>query len=110
MEYIRGTQDSRGGKSFKTFSENLPFPLRDSKVSELLFVHDQKKIYGTEFLICTTQVPGILWTKTKTERKTKTETKTKTRTTQVQKILGRQPPDQFLLDGGYSLYKEGGES
>ena len=43
-----------------------------SKVSELLFVHDQKKIYGTEFLICTTQVPGILWTKTKTETKTKT--------------------------------------
>ena len=27
-----------------------------AKVSELLFVHDQKKIYGTEFLICTTQV------------------------------------------------------
>ena len=48
-----------------------------SKVSELLFVHDQKKIYGTEFLICTTQVPGILWTKTKDKDEDEDEDKDK---------------------------------
>ena len=42
-----------------------------SKVSELLFVHDQKKIYGTEFLICTTQVPGIFRNKDKDWEKDK---------------------------------------
>ena len=73
LEYIRGTQDSRGGKSFKMslFQKPSISTSWHSKVSELLFVHDQKKIYGTEFLICTTQVPGIFMNKDKDWEKDK---------------------------------------
>lgn len=40
------------GSDFHALSEEV----RAAEVSEILFVHDQKKIYGTEFLVCTTQV------------------------------------------------------
>ena len=113
LEYIRGTQDSRGGKSFKIslFSENLPFPRLDTpRCRSYCLCTTRRRFTGLNSWSAQPRCQESLWTKTKTDRKAKIETETKTKTTQVTKILRKQPPDQFLLDGGCSLYKEGGKS
>ena len=95
------------------FFKNLPFPHLDTpRCRSYCLCTTRRRFTGLNSWSAQPRCQESLWTKTKTERKTKieTETKTKTKTTQVTKILRKQPPDQFLLDGGCSLYKEGGES